>query len=58
MISLTSGLFSMFLARVANLRVEIVSSMNPLAGVMVQMMAVLALPPSEGCKILVSFESL
>lgn len=57
MTSLTSGLLQMVLARLANLRVEWVSSTKALAGVTVQMMAHRALPPKDGCKIRVSLES-
>lgn len=47
----------MFLARLAYLRVPRVSSKLSAAGEMLAIMMVLVLPPSESCRIRVSFES-
>lgn len=55
--SLTVALLTTLLARLANLRVLWLSSVWMAAGVMLQMIAVLAFPPSDGWRILVSLES-
>jgi len=56
--SLTSGLFWIVFALIANFNVLWVSSWKSPDGVIVQIIAVLAFPPNDGCKILVNFESL
>ena len=55
--SLTMALFTTRFARQAKRSVLWLSSMWQKAGVMAQMMAVLALPPRDGCRMRVSFES-
>jgi hypothetical protein len=55
--SLTVALLTTRLARQAKRSVECDSSACTAAGVTAQMMAVLALPPSEGCRMRVSLES-
>ncbi len=56
--SLTMALFTTRLARQAKRSVLWLSSPCTTAGVMLQMMAVLALPPSDGCRMRVSLLSL
>eukprot|EP00162_Nutomonas_longa_P014087 comp21826_c0_seq1/m.49189 comp21826_c0_seq1/g.49189 ORF comp21826_c0_seq1/g.49189 comp21826_c0_seq1/m.49189 type:complete len:328 (-) comp21826_c0_seq1:586-1569(-) len=57
-VSLTTGLFLTFFARVAKRRVEMDSSPCWKCGVMLQITAVREFPPSEGCSSLVRLESL
>lgn len=57
-ISFTMALFTTRLALHAKRSVLWLSSWCRAAGVMLQMMAVLAFPPKEGCRILVSLLSL
>lgn len=54
---LTTGLFLIFLALEAYLRLFNVSKKLHSAGEQAAIMTVRELPPSESCKILVSFES-
>lgn len=54
---LITGLFLMFLAREAYLRVFKVSSKLYSAGEIQAIIVVLEFPPNESCKIQVSFES-
>ena len=54
---LTFAVFVTSLAHVAKNKVFLDCSTCVRAGLMVQMMAVLAFPPKESCKIRVSFES-
>ena len=56
--TLTCALVTTSFAQVANKRVFLDCSIWLLAGLIVQMMAVLALPPNDGCSMRVSFESL
>mmetsp|Transcript_5045 Transcript_5045/g.15301 ORF Transcript_5045/g.15301 Transcript_5045/m.15301 type:complete len:219 (-) Transcript_5045:647-1303(-) len=56
--SLIFGLFLMFFARLAYLRVESVSSKFMSAGPTLAIMRVLVFPPKESCSIRVSLESL
>jgi len=56
--TLTLALVVTSLAQLANKRVFLVCSTWLLAGLMVQMIAVLALPANEDCSMRVSFESL
>ena len=56
--TLTCALVATSLAQLANKRVFLVCSTWLRAGLMVQMIAVLALPPNEDCSMRVSFESL
>jgi hypothetical protein len=51
-------LVTTFFAQFANKSVFLDCSMWQCAGLIVQMMAVLALPPKEDCNMRVSFESL
>jgi hypothetical protein len=55
--SFISGLLRILFALLANFIVFLLSSMWPEAGVTVQIMQVLAFPPSEFCRIRVSLES-